>query len=230
MATILVTGANRGLGLEFTKQFAAAGWRVHATCRNPGDADALNGVAAGASDAVTVHQLDVADRQQVLALAAALRDTPIDVLLNNAGIYGGRHRAFGNIDYAQWEETLRVNALGPMRMAEAFVEHVAHSERKLIVCLSSRMGSIAASSGGSYVYRSSKAALNAVVKSLAIDLKERGISTVAFHPGWVATDMGGAGAPLSPAESVRGMRSLIDRLTPADSGTFLNYDGSEIPW
>lgn len=238
MATILITGASRGLGLEFAAQYARAGWRVHATCRDPEAADALNAMAAGAPDTVALHptvalhRLDVTDRGQILALAAALGGEPIDVLLNNAGVYRDQDRAFGNLDYAGWEETLRVNTLGPMRMAEAFVDRVAASARKLIVCISSQMGSIGdtVGGGGSYAYRSSKTALNSVVKGLAGDLRDRGITVVAVHPGWVATDMGGADAPLSPAESVRAMRAMIERLAPAASGTFLKYDGSEIPW
>ena len=232
MATILITGASRGLGLEFAAQYARAGWRVHATCRDPAAADALNAVAAGAPATVALHRLDVTDHGQVLALAEALGGEPIDVLLNNAGVYVDHDRAFGNVDYAGWEETLRVNTLGPMRLIEAFVDRVAASARKLIVCISSQMGSIGDTVGGSgsYAYRSSKAALNAVVKGLAGDLRDRGVTVVAVHPGWVATDMGGAGAPLGPAESVRAMRAMIERLAPAASGTFLKYDGSEIPW
>lgn len=231
MSTVLITGANRGLGLEFTRQYAAAGWRVHAACRNPATADALNGVASESSGAVTVHSLDVTDGGRIAAVADALRDEPVDVLINNAGVYGERGGSFGDIDYASWEDTLRTNVLGPMRVAEAFVGQVVRGERRVIACISSTMGSIAEnSSGGSYVYRSSKAALNAVVKSLALDLADRGIAVVAFHPGWVATDMGGAKASLSPAESVGALRTQIDRLTPADTGRFLNYDGSEIPW
>jgi NAD(P)-dependent dehydrogenase (short-subunit alcohol dehydrogenase family) len=231
MPTILITGASRGLGLEFTKQYAAAGWRIHASCRDPDTADGLGAVAAGASGAVTVHRLDVADGDRVAAFAHGLRDEPLDVLLNNAGIYGGKNKTFGDTDYAIWLETLNVNLLGPMRVAEAFVGQVARSGRRLIVCISSRMGSMAANTdGASYVYRSSKAGLNAVVRSLAADLRGQGITVVCFHPGWVATDMGGPQAPLSPADSVTGMRAVIERLTPADSGSFLNYDGEEVPW
>ncbi len=229
MPSILITGANRGLGLEFARQYGAEGWRVYASCRDPGAADALNGLA-GEHDGLTAHRLDVTDDGQIAALAGALGDEPIDVLLNNAGISGGARSGFGEIDYARWPETLRVNTLGPARMAEAFVAPLTRGGRKLMVCISSRMGSIAQNSGGYYAYRSSKAALNAVVASLAVDLAPRGITVVAFHPGWVATDMGGAGAPLSPAESVRGMRAVIERLAPADTGRFLNYDGAEIPW
>ncbi len=231
MSTVLITGASRGLGLEYARQYAAAKWRVHACCRDPDSADALNDLAARSAGAVTVHRLDVVDHGRIDALAEALGDEPVDVLLNNAGIYGGGHKEFGKIDYPRWEETLRVNSLAPLRMVEAFVEHVARSGRKLVVCMSSRMGSMAANTGGgSYVYRSSKAALNAVARSLAADLGNRGITVVVLSPGWVATDMGGAGAPLGPEESVRGMRSLIDRFSPADSGRFFGHDGAEIPW
>lgn len=231
MPTVLITGANRGLGLEFARQFAAAGWRVHAGCRNPDAADALNGLAAEAAGAMTVHRLDVTNDEQIAAVAQELEDEGIDLLLNNAGVYGSQRKDFGDIDYASWTDTLCANALAPMRIAEAFVGHVARGRRKLIVCISSKMGSMADNAGGgSYIYRSSKAALNAVVKSLAVDLKDRGLTVVAFHPGWVATDMGGPKALLSPTESVTAMRALIERLAPADSGSFLNYDGSELPW
>jgi len=225
--TVLITGANRGLGLQFAKQYADDGWRVHAACRNPDAAEALN---AAASDRLTMHRLDVCDGDQVAALAAALADQPIDVLLNNAGVIGDRG-AFGATDYTVWEATLRTNTLAPMRVAEAFADHVAASGRKQMVFVSSRLGSIGDNDeGGSYVYRSSKAALNAVIKSLSNDLAGRGVTAVAFHPGWVSTDMGGASAPIGPAESVGGMRRVIERLTPADNGRFLDYDGSEIPW
>jgi NAD(P)-dependent dehydrogenase (short-subunit alcohol dehydrogenase family) len=226
--TVLITGANRGLGLQFAKQYADDGWRVHAACRNPDAAEALNEAAAGG--AMTLHRLDVGDGDQVGALAAALAGEAIDVLLNNAGVIGDRS-AFGATDYTVWQATLRTNTLAPMRMAEAFADHVAASGRKQMVFVSSRMGSIGDNGeGGSYVYRSSKAALNAVIKSLSIDLAARGVTAVAFHPGWVSTDMGGASAPIGPAESVGGMRRVIERLTPADNGRFLDYDGSEIPW
>lgn len=232
MPTALITGANRGLGLEFSRQFAAAGWRVFAACRNPDAADALNGLAAaGTAGMVTVHRLDVTNEVDIAAIARELEGEALDLLLNNAGIYGSQCKDFGDIDYASWVDTLCTNALGPMRIAEAFVGHVARGHRKLVVCISSKMGSMADNAGGgSYIYRSSKAALNAVVKSLAVDLKSRGITVVAFHPGWVATDMGGPNASLGPTESVTAMRVLIERLAPADSGRFLNYDGSEIPW
>lgn len=231
MPAILITGANRGLGLTFVKQYAAHGWRIFACCRNPDDAGTLNTVAGAAGDTVSVHALDITDGASVAAQADELSGQPIDVLLNNAGAYLDKGVTFGAADFAAWEQTFRINTLGPMRMAEAFVGHVARSERKQIVCISSKMGSQADnSSGGAYAYRASKAALNAVVRSLTADLRDRGITVVTFHPGWVSTDMGGDGAPVTPAESVHGLRQAIDGLSPADSGRFLNYDGAEIPW
>ncbi len=231
MPSILITGANRGLGLAFAKQYAAAGWRVYGGCRTPADAATLYAVAATTGGQVTVHDLDVGDGESVAALAAGLAGEPLDVLLNNAGIYLGKKRGFGETDYDDWQETLRINSLAPLRMVEALIGNVASSESKRIVCISSKMGSMADNTaGGAYLYRSSKAALNAVVRSLAADLAERGVTVMAFHPGWVSTDMGGHEAPVTPAASVHGMREVIERLTPADSGRFLDYLGAEIPW
>jgi NAD(P)-dependent dehydrogenase (short-subunit alcohol dehydrogenase family) len=231
MPTVLITGANRGIGLAFARSFIADGWRVHACCRHPDKAQELRSAAESANAGVGVHRLDVTDGLKVASLARELMDEPIDVLINNAGVMGPRGASLGKTDYDEWLPVFGVNVLGPMRMAERFVEHVAASERKLIINISSRMGSIADNtSGGSYIYRSSKAALNMVSKSLANDLADRGITVVAFHPGWVRTDMGGRNAAITPTESVEGMRDVISRLTPADSGKFLSFDGRELPW
>ncbi len=230
MANVLITGANRGIGYEFTRSFADDGWHVHACCRNPDRAKDLKELIAGTVGAVTLHKLDVTDGLKVASLARELADEPIDILLNNAGVYGPR-TGFGETDYNEWLPVIAANVLAPMRMAERFVEHVGLGERKQIVNISSRMGSMGDNSGGgAYIYRSSKAALNAVVKSLSIDLAPRGITVVAFHPGWVETDMGGENAAITPAESVKGMRAVIDRLNTGDSGIFFNYDGSILPW
>ncbi len=232
MPSVLITGANRGLGLAFAKQYAAAGWRVHAACRTPNGADTLNAVAATTGGQVTVYSLDVGDGDSVAALASDLHGEAIDVLLNNAGTYLGKQRGFGETDYDDWLETLRINTCAPLRMVEALIANVAASERRQIICISSKMGSMAdnTTDGGAYLYRSSKAALNAVVRSLTVDLADRGVTVVAFHPGWVSTDMGGHGAPVTPRLSVHGMREVIDRLTATDSGRFLDYQGAEIPW
>ena len=231
MPSVLITGANRGLGLEFARQYTASGWRVYACCRNPAGAAELQAGARGSDGRTTVHALEVADHARIAALADELRNEPIDVLLNNAGVYGPDKTPFGHIDYAAWADVFAVNVMAPTRMAECFIDHVARSDKKRIVCVSSLMGSIARNtSGGHYPYRSTKAALNMVVKGLASDLRDRGVIVAALHPGWVRTDMGGPDADLAPDESIRGMIQVVDRLGAWDSGKFLSYDGSELPW
>jgi len=231
MPTVLITGASRGLGRGFAEHYRAAGWQVIATARDPDAVAPLGGEGGGDFFPLEIVPLDVADGQSVRALAARLEGRPIDLLLNNAGIYGPRDCALGAIDFDAWTEVLAVNALGPMRVAEALVDNVAASERKLMVFLSSIMGSIAQTdSGGGYIYRSSKACLNAAVKALSYDLKPRGIAAALFHPGWVRTDMGGPGAAIDVTTSVRGICNVIERLGIDDSGRFINYDGFDIPW
>jgi NAD(P)-dependent dehydrogenase (short-subunit alcohol dehydrogenase family) len=227
MPTVLVTGANRGIGFELAKQYAGAGWRVHAACREPGLADALKGLGGD----MTLHRLDVALPNQVQDLAKALNGEPIDLLVNNAGISANAKTSLGDMDYGLWEHMLRVNVMGPLRVAEALVANVAASQRRVMLFLSSRAGSIADNlSGGRYLYRSSKAALNMVVKSLAIDLIPKRVICTAVHPGWARTDMGTAAAPIAVADSVAALRVLVDRLEPHHNGRFLNYDGQELRW
>jgi NAD(P)-dependent dehydrogenase (short-subunit alcohol dehydrogenase family) len=220
MPTVLVTGASRGIGREFARQYAAASWRVHATMRTP---------TQPSHDAV-VHALDVTDAKAVAALARAI-DEPLDLVINNAGISGPRDDGPGNFPAERWLDTMRTNVVAPALVADAFTPHLARGEKRVIATISSRMGSIGAlDTGGRYAYRSSKAAANMVTKLLAFDLKPQRITCVVFHPGWVRTDMGGAGAPVSPEASVAGMRKVIDRIRPADSGKFFNYDGEPLPW
>lgn len=214
MATILITGAGRGLGQELARQYAADGWRVIGTERG----------------AKAEYPLDVTKRDQVARLAAKLKGTPLDVLFCNAGIIGKRGMALGSFDYDAWQEVLHVNLLGVASVIEALVENVAASERKVIAVMSSRLGSIAESSGMTLPYATSKAALNLLAKGLSATLASRGVIVVALSPGWVRTDMGGAGAPLSPHTSVDGLRKVIAGLKPADSGGFFSHDGSTIPW
>jgi NAD(P)-dependent dehydrogenase (short-subunit alcohol dehydrogenase family) len=175
--------------------------------------------------------LDVTKPASITAAAATLNGRTIDILLNNAGVGGARGQTIGNIDYKAWAKVLEVNTMGPLRVSEAFVDEVARSGRKLIVTLTSGMGSIADNtSGGSFAYRSSKAAVNMVMRSLAIDLAPRGITCVVVNPGWVQTDMGGPLANLTPAESITRLRRLIDSLGLAQSGKFFNHDGHEYAW
>jgi NAD(P)-dependent dehydrogenase (short-subunit alcohol dehydrogenase family) len=231
MPTVLITGANRGIGFEFARQYLADGWQVYAACRDPTSATELRQLAEDSGERLRILAMDVTDARSVEAAAAELDGQAIDLLINNAGVGGARHQTIGNIDYQAWAKVLDVNTMGPMRVSEAFVEHVARSERKLIVTLTSGMGSIADNtSGGSIAYRSSKAAVNMVMRSLAIDLGPRGITCVVVNPGWVRTDMGGPHAGLTPAESVMRLRRLIDTLGPAQSGKFFNHDGREYAW
>jgi NAD(P)-dependent dehydrogenase (short-subunit alcohol dehydrogenase family) len=235
MPSVLITGANRGLGLEFARQYADAGWLVLAACRSPAHAQNLTALAGRSAGRVTLHPLDVARFDQIDALAGQLRGRAIDVLINNAGVgWPPRppHDGFGRTDYDEWTTVMRVNVLAPMKLCEALVENVTASQQKVIAMISSRLGSIehAASSGNDHVYRSSKAALNMVTKMLAGYLEDRAIVPVALGPGWVRTDMGGSAAALSPEESVGGMRRLIANLKRADAGGFFTYQGDRLPW
>jgi NAD(P)-dependent dehydrogenase (short-subunit alcohol dehydrogenase family) len=231
MQTILITGANRGLGLEFARQYAADGWQVYATCRDPNSASELRRLADAIGNNMHILALDVTDLASIKAAAAELDGEAIDLLLNNAGVGGPRGQTIGNIDYEAWAKVLSVNTLGPLRVSEVFVDNVAQSERKLIVTLTSGMGSIADNtSGGAFAYRSSKAAVNMVMRSLAIDLAPRGITCLVINPGWVRTDMGGPRGNLTPAESVTRLRRLIEKFGPKHSGRFFNHDGREYAW
>ena len=230
MATILLTGANRGLGLEFVKQYGEAGWQVLATCRNPQGAEELQRVAQRYPNNIKIYPLDVADFDQMRNLASELEGRPIDVLLCNAGLFG-KSQSFGEVDYQNWQEVFRVNTMAPLRMVELFLAHLLRGEQKIVALMTSRMGSIEDNqSGGYYIYRSSKAALNMVARSLAHDLRSQGVTVVVLHPGWVRTDMGGEHAPLAPHESISSLRQVLSSLHIEKSGSFLNYDGTELPW
>ena len=227
MPTVLVTGANRGLGLEFARQYAADKWRVIATSRALDKAGALKALGAG----VTVYPLDVADLAAVAALGRELAGEAIDVAIANAGIYGpGELRPEAVAANAEaWAQTFRVNTMAPLALAGAVLGPLARGAERKLIAITSQLGSIGNNNeGGMYAYRSAKAALNAAWRSLALDHSE--LIVTVLHPGWVRTDMGGRSAPLSPEESVTGMRRVIAKLRKADSGGFIGYDGSKIPW
>ena len=226
MSTVLITGAARGLGLDFTKQYAAKGWRVLACARKPDGLKAVKGD-------VHHHALEVTDYKAVKVLARKLADETIDVLICNAGIGGGRgdvDQTLGTLNPERWREIFEVNTLAPLMMAEAFADHVARSKQRKLIAITSVLGSISSNNGGRYFYRASKTALNMEWSCLASDLAGKGVICVALHPGWVQTDMGGPDAMLTIEQSVPGMMKVIDGLKSSDNGRYLQYDGTELPW
>ncbi len=231
-STLLITGANRGIGLEFATQYAADNWRIIACCRQPDHAESLRTLKNIHGDRLLVYELDLSDFTAIDRLAETLRGETIDLIINNAGVYPSAQQGeFGHINYDAWLETLRINTLTPLKMAESFVTQLERSRLKTFAIITSKMGSIADNGrGGSYPYRTSKAAVNMVAKSLAIDLARQHITTILLHPGWVQTRMGGPDALISTQQSVAGMRAVLNRITPGDSGKFFAYDGQLIPW
>ncbi|MCK5394561.1 MAG: SDR family oxidoreductase, partial [Gammaproteobacteria bacterium] len=216
---ILITGANRGIGLEMVKYANEQGWRVFACCRNPHNADNLFNIAKLSNGQISVHIADMQELGTLQALSYELRNDSIDILINNAGIYGSDKNRFGSVDAESWMQAFQVNSIAPLKMVEAFSGQLFMGKRKIVACMSSKMGSMADNGyGNSYIYRSSKAALNAVVKSLSIDLKEQGVISVALHPGWVKTDMGGPDAEITTRESVEQLFHHLLKLTIEDSG------------
>jgi len=217
MPTVLVTGANRGIGLEFVRQYAQDGWHVIACCRNPNAATKLQCLNSQFPQHLRVYALNMIDHVQIEQLSETLSTETIDLLINNAGVYSPEHGdAFGATDYAAWLYVFQVNSMAPLKMAEAFIQQIARSEFKTIVTIT--------------IYRASKAAVNIVMKSLSIDLDAQQINAVLLHPGWVKTDMGGASALISVEQSVTGMRHIIRNLTLKDSGKFYAFDGQTVPW
>jgi NAD(P)-dependent dehydrogenase (short-subunit alcohol dehydrogenase family) len=229
--TILITGANRGIGLALSSVFAQYGWQVLACCRKPEKAKALSAIEAASEGRVKIHQLDVTDDRRIEALRRELEGITIDILCNNAGVGGPDNQGFGFLDESAWLETLRVNTIAPYKIIRALLDNVLTGGRRLIASIGSQMGSFGLNdSGGYYVYRTAKAGVHMVMKSLSIDLRGKGVTAVAFHPGWVRTDMGGPSAILSPEESAEGLFKTMLALTPANNGQLLNYRGEILPW
>jgi NAD(P)-dependent dehydrogenase (short-subunit alcohol dehydrogenase family) len=237
MPTILITGANRGLGLEFTRQYAADNWDVIACCRTPESADELNAMAAENSN-ITVEKLDVADFDAIEALHKKYQDQPLDILLNNAGIIGPipidkniTRQHFGQMEYDIWEDVMRVNCYAPMKMTETFMGNVGASEHKKIINISSSVGSIAEMAIPGVAYASSKTALNRAMTIAANELKSKGIIVGLFCPGYVKTRMDAFGyAMVEIEESVSLLRPMIAALTIEDTGSFRGHDGRTIGW
>jgi NAD(P)-dependent dehydrogenase (short-subunit alcohol dehydrogenase family) len=231
MQTVLVTGANRGIGLEHTTRFAERGDTVIAAVRTMADAADLQALARAHPGAVMIVPYDAADPASPAEVAAAVGDRPIDLLLNNAGVYGGDAQTLTHLDPQAFMTVMATNTLAPLVLAQALLPAIKRSRRKIIANQSSRMGSIADNgSGGFYAYRASKAALNMVTKSLAEDLRGDGVIAVSLHPGWVRTRMGGPNAPVSAQDCVAGQQKLLDSLTLKESGRFFDFTGAALEW
>ena len=230
-STYFITGCNRGLGLEFVQQLLARGERVIATCRDIATATDLTALTLKHSGQLSLVEMDVSDEASMREAVALLNDEAIDVFINNAGVYGPRDANFGNVDGPAMAEVLYTNAVAPVLLTQLLIDNVRKGSGKKLVFVSSKMGSIADNGrGGSYIYRSSKTALNSIVKSLALDFAPEGIAAATLHPGWVRTDMGGPNGLIDAPESVSGMLNVIDGLSVANTGQFFNYDGATIAW
>jgi NAD(P)-dependent dehydrogenase (short-subunit alcohol dehydrogenase family) len=233
--TVLVTGANRGIGLEFARHYAAKGYKVIATARKPAEATELNALAKADKD-IAVEALDVTDLAAIDALAAKYKGQPIDILVNNAGITGfPEKQRFGTIDYGSFDDVMNTNVRGPLKMTEAFTEHLAASKQKKVLVVTSSEGSIAGvTSNRQPFYRASKAAVNMAMKNVSYTLKDKGISVALINPGPVDTDMMAAARgrmPLRTTElTVRELSAIMEKLTLEQTGTFFNFDGTTLPW
>ena len=230
MTKILITGASRGIGLEFVRQYAEDGVQVIACCRDPKNATGLNEVAKASNGKVRVLPLDVASKDSIAQLGRQLDSEPIDVIINNAGISGPRHQSAEAIDPEGWLDTFRTNTVGPALVAQALHPNIKRGADKKVIAITSMMGSTADHGGGMYAYRSSKAALNNVMRGLSREWAKDGIVVGILHPGWVRTDMGGKSAAVAVEDSVRGLRKQIAQLNQKTSGTYRDYAGAELHW
>ncbi|MEM9742451.1 MAG: SDR family oxidoreductase [Pseudomonadota bacterium] len=228
MEQVLITGANRGIGLELTKRFLLGGKRVLATCRAPEEAVDLHRL--GENERLSILELDVTNAESVRGLRGRLAGETLDVLINNAGVMGGDKQSIDDMDYAAWLHALEVNTLAPFRLLAALRDNLRQSTHGRAITLSSQMGSLSRRSVGSHAYRSSKAAVNKVMQVLALELEVDGIVVCPVHPGWVRTDMGGSNADISVEQSALGLVQLIERMTMAHTGRFWTWEGKEHPW
>ncbi|MEJ1161534.1 SDR family oxidoreductase [Prosthecomicrobium sp. N25] len=230
MAVVLITGANRGIGLALVRSLAMRGDRILATCRNPGDAEELRALAASPGLDIRVARMDVSSPASIAESRAEIGDGAIDVLVNNAGVMGPRRQSTLDMDFEGWIRAFEINTISPLRVVQTFLPNLRKAPAARILTVSSRMGSLAYNRSDRMAYRSSKAAVNKVMQGLATDLRGEGIAVSVVHPGWVATDMGGNSADLSPDVSAAGIVRVIDKMRALDSPRFYNYDGSELPW
>jgi NAD(P)-dependent dehydrogenase (short-subunit alcohol dehydrogenase family) len=228
MANVAITGAGRGIGLELVKQYAGAGDRVYALCRSPKKADELNELAAASGGKVSVHAMDVGDDASVKAAAAATGDGPVDVLLNVAGVVGGEKQGLEDQAWGDWQDAFNVMTIGPLRVMQAFLPRLGHGGK--IINITSQLAASTWPYGGYYAYGAAKAGLNRMMRSVALDVKDRGIVVGLVHPGWVQTDMGGTAAEITPQESASGIRQITADWTLDQSGDFKKWNGETHAW
>ena len=228
--SILITGTNRGIGLEFVKHYLKNNEKVIATCRNRNSAKDLLELE-NTTNNLSLLELDVSKPNSIDEFTSKIANQPIDTFINNAGVFGPRNIEFGNFNAKEWLDVFNINTIAPLLITQKILKNLRLGKNKKLAFISSKVGSIEDNTGGGmYIYRTSKTALNQVIKSLSIDLKEENLIAVALHPGWVQTDMGGPNALIDTKTSVKGMAEVIDNLAPKNSGKFYNYDGSPIPW
>ncbi len=231
MATVLITGAARGLGYELAKQFSESGNRVFATSRSLEKADKLRAVAAASGGRMTVHRMDIGDMESVKACAAELGEVPIDILVNNAGVWGGlATQVFENMDYANWAHEMNIMTMGPFRVLQTFMPNILASEQKKIVTMTSQVAAHSYKKIIGYSYAAAKAGLNRLITALAREFAEKGVTMILLHPGWIRTDMAGPVADTDPPDAAAMNIELINRLTPADNGKFLKWTGEGHEW
>jgi len=227
--TVLIAGASRGIGLELCRQYAVAGWHVIAGCRAPNEANSLKLLTQ--SYDLSIYPLDTGSHLSVRDFYNSVASEAIDVLIVVAGVLGGDHRSLEDFDFEDFANALNINTAGPLRLAQVFSSNLAASGGAKLVALTSQLGSIEqTSSTDMMAYRISKAALNAAWKCVSVALKDQNVTTMVIHPGWVATDMGGEDGPVSPQASAKGIRAVIDELSPKDSGSFKTWEGDSLPW
>ena len=230
MTTIMITGANRGIGLELVRQYCNRNYQVIGTYRDETTSEELISMSRNL-DNLKVYSLDVSSDQSLKDFSSKLGETPVDIFINNAGVYGPRDSSFNNVDEKKWIPVFQTNAIAPLLLTQLIIDNLRNGSQKKLIYITSKMGSIDDNkSGGAYIYRSSKTALNSVVKSISVDLAKDGMKVALLHPGWVRTDMGGPNGLIDTTASVSGMTEVIDSLSQSDSGCFFNYDGSKIPW
>jgi len=230
MKTVMITGVGRGIGYQLAKEYLTRGYKVIGTVRNEAAKARLNSLARDLDATASLHWLEITDSRSIERMVCALKGECIDILINCAGVLGGNHQAYDDLDFAAWQQTLLINTIAPMKVTLALLPNLSLSKNAKVVAISSAMGSMAKQSADSIAYRSSKAALNKAMQCLACELKPKNIAVYLMHPGWVRTDMGGPTGDISVEESSAGLFKVITESTMEHTGRFWQYDGQELQW